>query len=155
MSETSKRVCEGCGCSAAYRDYPHCSDCLDASAGDIVMQHEHAGACISVGMRALCGRRILEHVASPADSTSTKGEHLCWCGKPGARARPSWCGNCDPLDDDRVAALAALARECPVTPADLDALRTEILERVATACDRIDKAQDVVEGLVRAMSRAP
>lgn len=96
-----------------------------------------------------------QHVASPADSTSTKGEHLCWCGKPVERARPSWCGDCDPLDDDRVAALAALARACPVTPADLDALRTEILERVATACDRIDKAQDVVEGLVRAMSRAP
>ena len=65
MSDTSKRVCEGCGCSAAYRDYPHCSDCLDASAGDIVMQHEHAGACISVGMRALCGRRILEHYTYP------------------------------------------------------------------------------------------
>lgn len=58
---------------------------------------------------------------------------LCWCGKPGARARPSWCGDCDPLDDDRVAALAALARACPVTPADLDALEARIVERVARA----------------------
>jgi len=52
-------VCVGCGCAERFADHVLCIDCLDAEAGDIVVQHEHVGACISVGLRALAGRRLI------------------------------------------------------------------------------------------------
>ena len=61
----AEHVCEGCGCAVKCESYtggmmPLCSDCINAECPDVVEPNEHAGACISVGMRALCGRRILE-----------------------------------------------------------------------------------------------
>ena len=54
-------VCEGCGCAVQHPDVeaPLCGDCfaVDEAFED---EPEYPAACISVGMRALCGRRILE-----------------------------------------------------------------------------------------------
>ena len=53
-------VCEGCGCAPA-EDV--CLDCWAASQPQDGLMHgrtRKASASISVGMRALCGRRILE-----------------------------------------------------------------------------------------------
>lgn len=57
-------VCRGCGCAAEEaNDYDevmgYCPDC-DSAAGLLSDCEEDAAACVSVGMRALCGRRILE-----------------------------------------------------------------------------------------------
>lgn len=53
-------VCEECGCAPVFSTYARCSDCLDADCPGVCELHEHSGACISVGLRRLCGRRILE-----------------------------------------------------------------------------------------------
>ena len=53
-------VCEGCGCATSYdvsREY--CLDCWEVRHG-VTSGDYHAAACVSVGLRALCGRRILE-----------------------------------------------------------------------------------------------
>lgn len=53
-------VCEGCGCAVRYRG----ARCIDCCWCDYELPLNppsvQAAACISVGMRALCGRRILE-----------------------------------------------------------------------------------------------
>ncbi len=51
-------VCEGCGCAAAEIGSALCVDCDGAKYAPSVRE----AACVSVGMRALCGRRILEGV---------------------------------------------------------------------------------------------
>lgn len=53
-------VCEGCGCAPKFLEYERCSDCMEADCYGVVEPYEHVGACLSVGMRALCGRKLLE-----------------------------------------------------------------------------------------------
>lgn len=70
-----EHVCRGCGCAARqapspavcdYGDDEYCEDCAVARLSCVrdgwSRWPEHAAACISVGLRALCGRRILEGV---------------------------------------------------------------------------------------------
>lgn len=56
------RVCEGCGCAPAAAFEFVCTDCSAVADADGDGYDEHHGACVSVGLRALCGRRILEGV---------------------------------------------------------------------------------------------
>lgn len=58
-------VCEGCGCARAVFGHALCVDCEEAQWGiprgaPVGDWGDRAAACVSVGMRALCGRRILE-----------------------------------------------------------------------------------------------
>lgn len=48
------RVCEDCGCAPRDRDEGTCYDCARSE----LALESYAGACISVGLRALCGRRV-------------------------------------------------------------------------------------------------
>lgn len=53
-------VCEGCGCAHAE---DMCIDCWTAAQPQSGMMHgreRRAAACLSVGLRALCGRKLLE-----------------------------------------------------------------------------------------------
>lgn len=56
------RVCGGCGCAPAAAFEFVCADCSAVADADGDGYDEHHGACVSVGLRALCGRRILEGV---------------------------------------------------------------------------------------------
>lgn len=65
----AEHMCDECGCAAAAADDTTCDDCyrVGAVAGRRVFHRaydaKHVGAaCISVGLRAICGRRILEGV---------------------------------------------------------------------------------------------
>lgn len=57
-------VCDGCGCEARCGDRALCWDCNTARLSCVLdgwsQDSSHAAACVSVGLRALCGRRILE-----------------------------------------------------------------------------------------------
>lgn len=58
-------VCEGCGCARAVFANALCVDCEEAEWGvprgaPVDDCGDRAAACISVGLRRLCGRRILE-----------------------------------------------------------------------------------------------
>lgn len=57
-------VCEGCGCEARCGDRALCWDCNTARLSCVLdgwsQDSSHAAACVSVGLRALCGRRTLE-----------------------------------------------------------------------------------------------
>lgn len=59
----SPMVCEGCGCAIVARD-GRCEDCETAHAyrhsGSPAELPVRIGACVSVGLRALCGRRLLD-----------------------------------------------------------------------------------------------
>lgn len=69
----------------------------------------------------------------PEPAGDSKGEPLCWCGKPSRVAAPSWCGECDPLTDEQTAALAAHVR-AGITRTEV---KTMIAEAVAYAVDRV------------------
>ena len=66
----SDRVCGACGCAPreSREDFPgRCGDCdhIDSLVGwNLLRSRPYVGhtaaACVSVGLRALCGRRILE-----------------------------------------------------------------------------------------------
>lgn len=57
-------VCGWCGCAPASGDgFGPCPDCQEVKNVfwlDLPAQYSTTGACISVGLRALCGRRLLE-----------------------------------------------------------------------------------------------
>lgn len=53
-------ICESCGCAAICASDPFlCSDCAVAVCADNGRVLWRVGACISVGLRALCGRLIM------------------------------------------------------------------------------------------------
>lgn len=67
----AEHVCEECGCAAVDpEDHTTCEDCYLVGAVQgrrfISVAHKQpqytVGACVSAGMRRLCGRRILEGV---------------------------------------------------------------------------------------------
>lgn len=52
----AEHVCRGCGCAVREDNESVCYDCARVG----LELESYAGAHVSVGMRALCGRRILE-----------------------------------------------------------------------------------------------
>lgn len=54
----AEHVCRGCGC-AVREDNDNESVCYDCARVGLELE-SYAGAHVSVGMRAICGRRILE-----------------------------------------------------------------------------------------------
>ena len=60
LSLFAEHVCEGCGCApyGGTHELALCNDCFTVDEGFDVPEYPYA--CISVGLRALCGRRILE-----------------------------------------------------------------------------------------------
>jgi hypothetical protein len=74
------------------------------------------------------GKVCEEHRCRCSKPLSEKKSWLCWCGKPSRLDdRHSWCGSCDPLEDDQVAELAAYKRDGLSRPAPLPVLQVENL----------------------------